>query len=157
MNPCFPQRDKVSAISLIDWQLSRYCSPVMDLLYLFGITDKALRDKHYERLLQTYYGALSKMIRRLGSDPEKLFTYDNLLDELRRCGEFALFCSAMIIQVRLADSSDVIDLDSYAAAMESGASVQLVSKFSDEVQAVFDDWMNGAVTDLVDYGYVKTK
>lgn len=63
----------------------------------------------------------------------------------------------MILQVRIADSADVIDLDSYAAAMASGDAVQLVNKFSDEVQAVYDDWLNGAVADLVDFGYVKTK
>lgn len=147
----------MAAIALVDWQLCRYCSPALDLLYLFGLTDKALRDKHYEQLLRTYHSALSRTISRLGSDPDTLFTFDDLQSELRRCGEFALFCSAMILQVRLADSADVIDLDSYAAAMVSGEAVQLVNKFSDEVQAVYDDWLNGAVADLVDFGYVNTE
>lgn len=141
---------------MIDLQLSRYCSPVLDILYrIFGGTDKDFRDKYFEKLLKAYYASLSGMIRRLGSDPEKLFTFNDLLDELKEAGEFALLVAPMIHQVRLVDSADVANMDNFAVAIEKGEYVPFVQKFDDNTQIVFDDLMNGAVNDLLDYGYVQ--
>lgn len=52
-------------ISLLDWQISRYSSPIIDIVYfIFGCTTKELRDKHYDEFLNTYYSTLSTHIRR---------------------------------------------------------------------------------------------
>lgn len=52
-------------ISLIDWQLSRHASPVIDFVYfVFSCTTKEMRDIHYDNLLKTYHDHLSAHIRR---------------------------------------------------------------------------------------------
>lgn len=51
---------------LIDWQLSRYSSPTIDLLYyLFSCTTKEIRDAHYDEFLTIYHESLSTNIRKL--------------------------------------------------------------------------------------------
>lgn len=52
-------------VRLIDWQLTRYASPVTDILYyLFGSVEKNLRDSHYRIFLNTYHHSLSNHLKR---------------------------------------------------------------------------------------------
>lgn len=52
-------------VNLIDWQVCRNASPVLDVLYfLFGCTTKELRDDHYEDFLNVYHEQLSNHIQR---------------------------------------------------------------------------------------------
>lgn len=52
-------------ICLIDWQLSRRASPIIDFVFfVFCCTTKEMRDIHYDDLLKTYHEHLSTQIRR---------------------------------------------------------------------------------------------
>lgn len=114
-----------------------------------------MRDEHFESLLKTYHSALSQIVRRLGSDPEQLFSYSDLQDELRTFGDFALFCAPMILQMRIASSEHIADMDNYAARLAEGETVKFVSQYDDKTQNLFEKLINGAVTDIVEYGYVQ--
>lgn len=129
----------------------RYVSPAMDLLYyIFGSTDKAFRDKYYDKLLQTYYGSLSEIVRQLGSNPDKLFTFQDLQDELQKFGQYALWSGPMVKRSQLADSEDVADLDEFAKGEEE----YMIRPFSGDKQAVFNDLANDIVLDLYNLGYI---
>lgn len=141
-------RNNVKEVAIVDWQHSRYTSPALDLLYhIFAMTDKKLRDEHFETLLKTYHGALSQIMRRLGSDPDKLFSYDDLQSELRRVGDYALFTAPMIILIRLRSASDEVE-----SKPEEG---KYVCTFGEETQKIYDETLNDAITDLIDYGFVQ--
>lgn len=59
------EHGKVVEIQLLDWQFSRYASPVTELvLYLLCSTTKELRDKHYDQFLKIYYDSLSNFLRK---------------------------------------------------------------------------------------------
>lgn len=52
-------------VRLLDFQISRYGSPVLDILYyIFCCTQKELRDQHYDNFLQIYHSSLSKHLER---------------------------------------------------------------------------------------------
>ena len=52
-------------VQLIDWQFTRYASPVTDLvIFLFCSTSKELRDQHLEHFLQIYHQSLSDLLQR---------------------------------------------------------------------------------------------
>lgn len=52
-------------VSLLDWQVSRHSSPIIDIVYfLFICTTKELRDAHYDEFLWIYHNTLSTHIRR---------------------------------------------------------------------------------------------
>lgn len=54
-------------ICLIDWQVARHASPVIDILYyMFCCTTKELRDAHYDEFLKVYHESLSTSIRKYG-------------------------------------------------------------------------------------------
>lgn len=123
---------------------------------IFSATDKPFRDLHYEKLLKTYYSSLSETIQKLGSDPNKLYTYENLQDQMRKYSDYALLLTPMIIAIRVAKASNVANLDDYAECLERGEDADILNQFDDETQAEFSRQINGLITDLVDYGYVKT-
>lgn len=78
----------------------RYCSPVCDLVYyIFCCTTKELRDKHYEDFLNVYHSTLTEFLKRLGSDPEKLFPREAFDDHLKRFGRFGLTMAAMVLPI----------------------------------------------------------
>lgn len=107
----------------------RYCSPALDVLYNISTsTSKSLRDKHFDELLDTYYESLSGMIRRLGGDPDKLFTYEDLRNELRKFGDYMLLLGPMIIRAKVADGSDLRDMDEYCDAIAVGVKILIYSK-----------------------------
>lgn len=152
------QEKQVKAMSFVDWQISRYCPPVLDVLYtIFSATDKQFRKQHYDKLLKTYYSSLSETIRKLGSDPNKLYTYENFQSQLRKFGEFALLCAPLIIQLRVAGAKDIGNLDEYAEAIEHGEEADLLKPYDEQTQSEYSTLINDLVTDLVDYGYVKLK
>ncbi|XP_069679895.1 uncharacterized protein [Periplaneta americana] len=71
-------------VAFLDFQLSRYASPVLDIAYfIFCCTDQTLRSKHYRHLLTKYYDTLAHFICQLGSDPQKLYPA-NVFKSIRR-------------------------------------------------------------------------
>lgn len=143
-------------ICLLDWQLCRYCPPVLDLLYnIFASTDKEFRAKHYDKLLKTYHSTLCDSIRKLDSDPDKLYPYEKFEQQLRKMGDFALFFGPMIIQIKVAGAADIGNLDEYAEMVERGEEPDLINEYDEKTQMEYSRLINDLVTDLVDYGYVK--
>lgn len=62
---CKNDRGKAVGIQFLDWQFSRYASPVTELVvYLFCSTTKELRDQHYDEFLKIYYESLSNLLSR---------------------------------------------------------------------------------------------
>lgn len=150
------QPKQLKAICLVDWQLTHYCPPVFDLLYnIFSSTDKEFRDRHYEHLLKAYHQSLSDTIRRLGSDP-KQYTYEDLQKQMQKYSDFALTLAPMIISIRVARAKDVSNLDDYAQLLEQGVEADVLGQFDEDTQKEYSRQINGLLTDLVNYGYVKT-
>lgn len=57
-------------------------------------------------MLQTYYESLSDIVRALGSNPDQLFTYADLKDELQKCGAFTFLTVPMLLKVSLFNSEE---------------------------------------------------
>lgn len=142
-------------VRFLDWQVIRYISPAIDLLYnIFTSTSKELRAKEYDNLIQLYHESLSKMVKSLGSDPDELFTLDNLKDELKRCGNYAFLLAPMLISVSLADSSEISNLDEMCDKIADGERRhELITGLSDKAQLEYEQRLNDTVEDLVKLGY----
>lgn len=130
---------------------------MIDVLYnIFSSTDKPFRDLHYEKLLQTYYSSLSETIRKLGSDPDKLYSYENFRMQMKKYSDYALLLVPLIITIRVAQAKDVSNLDDFAESLERGdENAAFVNKFDGDTLIEFSKQINGFVADLVDYGYVE--
>lgn len=68
---------------LLDFQLARCASPVIDLSFLiYSCTLKSFRDQHFDDILKIYHSELSNAIKSLGSDPEKIYPWDVFMKEV---------------------------------------------------------------------------
>lgn len=129
----------------------RYCSPALDLVYyLFGSTDKKLRSKYYNDIIKIYYQQLALNVRSMGSDPDKLFTYDDLQSELKRCGNLAIVMAPMQILLYLAKGEDMLDLDKFS---ETGGSVNIIQNADEHYKMVCKERVCDVINDLIDLGY----
>lgn len=81
---------------------------------MFSSTDRKLREDHYDKLIKIYYKALSNTISKLGSDPEKLFSFNDLLGELKRYGRFGLILAPILLQIITTKPSDIPNMDEFA-------------------------------------------
>lgn len=155
----FHQKSELDSMCFLDWQISRYCPSVIDLIYyIFTATDAEFRQQHYETLLKTYHFSLSEMIRKLGSDPDKLYTYENLKSQLKKFGKYALVCAPMIIQIMVASAKDIGNMDDYSEMIRSEnpdvVKPDLIGPYDEETKAAYSAKINGLITDLVNYGYL---
>lgn len=133
----------------------RYCSPVIDLLYnIFSSTDKQFRKQHYEDLLKAYHSSLSNTIKRLGSDSNNLFSYEQLQTELRKFGETALLFTPMLMLVKLVKPEHLKPMEEYAALVEKGEATDLINELDEETQNEFSRQVNDLFDDLVTLGYI---
>ncbi|KAG5670234.1 hypothetical protein PVAND_000511 [Polypedilum vanderplanki] len=99
-------------VSLLDFQLIRYSSPVIDVMhFIFTSTTKELRDKHYQEFLDIYYETLSTSIRSLNSDPNKLFPRHIFGEHLKKFGKFGLYIAVMFLPIITTNKEDTPDLD----------------------------------------------
>lgn len=136
----------------MDWQLGRYSSPVLDISYfMFSSTDRKLREEHYDKLIKLYHNSLSNTIRKLGSDPEKLFSFNDLQGELKRYGRFGLLLAPVLLQIITSKASDIPDMDDFAEQMANN------TKTLEESVAAFSstgtvDQYNQRVRDVVKDG-----
>lgn len=106
--------------------------------------------------MKLYYDTLAKTIRSLGSDPDKLFTFANLKDELKRFGNYLLVMSPLWISTTQAEPSDLIDMDDmFDQTGEGENKPDLISGFSKEGQEEFARRINGLLEDIVELGYYR--
>lgn len=116
-----------------------YVSPAVDLTFnIFLSTDKPFRDKEYDNLLRIYYESLSKTVRLLGNNPDELFSFDNLQEELREYGNFVLAVAPIYIQTMLADSSQVNNFDKVGDELAKGEILDGLAKKNMNI-----DWRPG--------------
>lgn len=122
---------------------------------LFGATVKSLRDREYKNILRHYHNALQEHIRKLGSDPDKFFTFNDLENQLKKFGKFAFIWGPMFVQMMVADPTDIPDLDKLSEDLANQDSdvENFVKQFDEERQIEYDTRMRDLLTDLVDYGY----
>ncbi|XP_058443605.1 uncharacterized protein LOC131425603 [Malaya genurostris] len=142
---------------LLDWQICRYASPALDLMYLiFTSSNKAFRDQHYQSLIDLYHRSLSDFLRRLGSDPERLFPREALDQQLKQFGRFGLLMAVLILPMITTKSEDVPDLEEMAEKMENGFNIadEMNNFRSEDTEAIYRQKMSDCCRDMVQFGYI---
>ena len=87
-------------IAMVDFQMVRVTSPVVDLAYLLMTgTRPDLRQKHEKKWLKIYFDQLSKDLITLGYEPEKLYTFEQLVKDFDHMRDFGLCYGLMHVQV----------------------------------------------------------
>lgn len=123
------------------------------LYFIFTATDKDLRDKEFENMLRHYHTSLSEMVTRLGSDPTKLFTFDDFKQQLKKCCKYPYLMAPVLLQIMMANAEDVPDLDDLSERIgQENSDASIVKRFDSETQAVYDKRLQDVISDLVELG-----
>lgn len=148
------QRDDLKDVCFIDWQVTRFASPVIDWHHcIFGCTSATFRRANYQQLMQHYHSTLSTHIRGLGSDPEALFTFDDFQDQLKKFGKYAFVLAPVVVQHNFTVADNIPEFDEMIKKM-STEEFDLVKKaFDDKTQKEYIQGENDLLEDLVQLGY----
>lgn len=111
--------------------------------------------QYYQDLLETYYTSLSNTIRKLGSDPNKLFSFEQFQAQLRRFGETALLFAPMLMLVKLVKPEHIMPMTEYAACVERGEKPDLVNELDATTQTEFNKQVNDLFNDLLNLEYIQ--
>lgn len=77
-------------------------SLAIDLIYnVISSTDKTLRDKEYDNLINLYHKSLCDTVKLLKRNPKKTFSLDDLSNDLKRCRNFSLITTPMIMKYQV--------------------------------------------------------
>ncbi|XP_012550911.1 uncharacterized protein LOC101746639 [Bombyx mori] len=78
-------------VILVDYQLGRYASPATDLSYfLYMSTSGEILFKHYDRVLDIYYGTLTAVLRQCNLDINDVYPKSIFTEHLQRYSVFGL-------------------------------------------------------------------
>lgn len=128
----------------------RYSSPATDLMYcIFTSTDKAMREKEFENLLLIYYERLATNIRKLGSDPNVLYPYQQLQKDVPLCGDFLLVTLPMMIQLSFVEARNANDLDdTFDVCVRGAVRTDLLVGLTANAQVAYRQRINDCIGDL---------
>lgn len=92
---------------------------------------------------------------RLGSDPEKLFPFSLMQEQLRKCGTYGLVTALQVQPVLTSDQGSGVDLDEAAVSMTRDKDTKAFDSFMPKKSNdKFNKRMRGVVADMVRLGYV---
>ncbi len=86
----------------------------------------------------------------MGSDPQNLFTYDDLEDQLRQFGTYGLIFSPILAGVMVSDSKDIIDLDT----LKQDTKADGLATLNDQTKILLKERMSSAIQLIIKWGCV---
>ncbi|XP_045477849.1 uncharacterized protein LOC123683000 [Harmonia axyridis] len=123
----FPTNGNIASENkYFDFQVSNVNTPVEDLsFFIYGHCDKDVLDK-LDLVLQDYYATLSETVKKLGSDPEKIFSYEDLEEHWRKYGMSGVISALEIIKLQLIHEDEI----ETASEITEGGEVKLVEPYN---------------------------
>ncbi|XP_077287787.1 uncharacterized protein LOC143912381 [Arctopsyche grandis] len=107
-----PESNQPTHAKIIDFQIARCSSPVLDIgFFIYGCSTEELRKVYYDSMLKHYHGLLSKQIRALGSDPENIYSWNVFMDEVKKYSFIGLGLSFESTPVIILEPEDAFDVD----------------------------------------------
>ncbi|KFB41198.1 AGAP013124-PA-like protein [Anopheles sinensis] len=142
-------------IILLDWQITRYVTPVLDLVYfLFCCTDEEFRRRHYDEMMSVYYNALSTLLEKLGHNPQEVFPRTALMRQLRRFGRFGILMAVFLVPMLCTRNEDLPDMDKAAEKFRETQNVDINHFTAHANKSAYHKRMSAVIRDIVRYGYL---
>ncbi|XP_060803441.1 uncharacterized protein LOC106140731 isoform X1 [Amyelois transitella] len=150
-NVCFKYNGtKPIDVILVDYQISRFASPVTDLSYfLYMSTDEELLENHYERLINLYYKTLSAVLRQCNVNVNEIYPEDIFQEHLKKYSVLGLIEALISMKIITAESEDAIEM----AKMRYDIVKELACDSESQNESLFVKRVNGVVNDFFKRGY----
>lgn len=111
------------------------------------------RRQHYDSLIIWYYKCLSENIKKLGSDPGRLFRFDDLKNELKRHGAYGTIIGMLLTLLKFCGSADMIDFHEFCESLDDEKSSNIFH-LSERTLATFRKELSPLIEDAVRLDYV---
>lgn len=89
----------------------------------------------------------------MGSDPEKLFPYDVMLDQFRKFGKFGMVMATMLLPMLTSEEGQTPDLDELAEQLQDERKMDVNVFISDNSRVEFNKRLHDVVEDMVRLNY----
>lgn len=104
--------------------------------------------------MKYYHTTLSNSIKKLGSDPDKLFTFDEFEGQLKKFGKFAFIWGPMLTNMMMADPNDIPDLDQLSEKLvENKGNIEFTKDFEGDEKTAYETRLRDLIGDLIDLDY----
>ncbi|VEN62170.1 unnamed protein product [Callosobruchus maculatus] len=94
-------------VSLIDWQMARLSTPVLDIAYFFLTCGSKEDFYHYKEYLKLYHEELSKNLSEMSCNPEEIFPYSQLQLHWQKCSVIGMYTALLVIKLSLFEQSEI--------------------------------------------------
>lgn len=92
---------------------------------------------------------------RLGSNPDKLFPYEALLDQLKQFGKYGTITGVILIAIFTADPETIPDLSDFSEKLnEYDGAIDNLLKVSEDKLEDFKTRICDLIEDSVQFGYL---
>lgn len=95
-----------------------------------------------------------KCIFRLGSDPDKIFPYDLMMEHFRKYGKLSLIYAVAMLPVITAEKEKNLNMDDLASDLADGGGFSLDSLMSEESKIKFHQRLRDVIVDMDRLGYI---
>jgi hypothetical protein len=115
-----PNTEKPDEVRFVDFQLSRYSSPALDLLYFMYTSPREdVRSEYTDHLLEEYHKELQDTLMVLGCEHHQ-FTIEQLKEEFDDKSFYGLFAVCTTLTAVLSEPTEVYDMEN---VKEDGSTV----------------------------------
>lgn len=108
----YDQSNNVTGVKLLDFQNTKFASPVVDLFYfVWTSANEEVRQNSQRELYEVYINQLNSSLEQLGCQ-ERLST-EELLEDLRTYKDWVLFILCFCLPVQMSAPEDALDLSTF--------------------------------------------
>ncbi|EDV52476.1 uncharacterized protein LOC6545752 [Drosophila erecta] len=157
-----PNSDQPVEAKLIDFQMSRFAPPVLDVVhYLFACTEKQLRDEHFPAFMDAYYNTLDLKLATCNLSLKDIYPRSVFNRQLQLFGVYGLIMGAFSLPFFISNANEVIDIDTVSEAIQNLSTSsdepkykELIEEYemlNDRTLPIFKRRITGIVEDLIKY------
>lgn len=93
-------------------------------------------------------------MRKLGSDPSKWLTFDDLVEQLKSVGKYGVIMAAMALQVLVSDPKNVIDMDHLTTDTKDTNDAIEFATLDESTAFSFKGRLSDVIKDAVRFGWL---
>lgn len=138
-------------IKIVDWQLVRFGSPVLDLSYFLYTSGSKEIFSNLNMYLKIYYNSLSKVLENCCYCSNDLFPFEVLQEQWKTYSKFGLGMAFLVVNVMLMDNNELPDVTTKEQTGEdfiksfqanSGKDAQYIARMKDIILHFYEnEWL----------------
>lgn len=137
-------------VIFFDYQLTRYASPVTDIsYYLYMSTDGDFLQKHYDLIIEIYYGTLSAVLRQCDLDVNNVYPRNIFEKHLKDYSVLGLIEALVSMMIITAPYEEAIKMTEMKYELED----QEIYENGYQIRNEYADRVNGIVSDFFQRNY----